>query len=205
MSDPRLVDFLRSRKAQRTPGSESASSPVQREDFLNEPLPNSTSPQLDHTIKAQESQRDTMEEDEEDENQLVAQPPITGKWVQSLFVRERSHNAPLHGVVIMLLHNLHIWDFFWRMLLQHCYSIALVSWRKPNGDFGLVCMHTALESKANVPDVVFSILSAKAGFTLGLELTHIQDCSLCRSVQLSCEPCMLRQMHQFQLVWLELS
>ncbi|XP_016382395.1 RNA polymerase II-associated protein 1-like [Sinocyclocheilus rhinocerous] len=74
---PRLVDFVRSRKAQRTPGSESASGPVQREDFLNEPLPNSTSPQLDHTIKAQESQRDTMEDDEEDENQLVAQPPIT--------------------------------------------------------------------------------------------------------------------------------
>uniref|UniRef100_A0A671N8Y1 RNA polymerase II-associated protein 1-like n=1 Tax=Sinocyclocheilus anshuiensis TaxID=1608454 RepID=A0A671N8Y1_9TELE len=48
---PRLVDFVRSRKAQRTPGSESASGPVQREDFLNEPLPNSTSPQLDHTIK----------------------------------------------------------------------------------------------------------------------------------------------------------
>lgn len=72
MSDPRLVDFLRSQKAQRTPGSESASGPVQREDFLNEPLPNST-------IKAQESQRDTMEDDEEDENQLVAQPPITGK------------------------------------------------------------------------------------------------------------------------------
>lgn len=79
MSDSRLVDFLRSRKAQRTPGSESASGPVQREDFLNEPLPNSTSPQLDHTIKAQESQRDTMEDDEEDENQLVAEPPITGK------------------------------------------------------------------------------------------------------------------------------
>lgn len=75
--DHRLVDFLRSRKAQRTPGSESASGPVQREDFLNEPLPNSTSPQLYHTIKAQESQRDTMEDDEEDENQLVAQPPIT--------------------------------------------------------------------------------------------------------------------------------
>ncbi|XP_048047430.1 RNA polymerase II-associated protein 1-like [Megalobrama amblycephala] len=71
--DPRLVDFVRSRKAQRTPGSESSSSPVQR-------LPNSTSTELDHTIKAQESQRDTMEDDEEeDENQLVVQPPITGK------------------------------------------------------------------------------------------------------------------------------
>ncbi|XP_043119480.1 RNA polymerase II-associated protein 1 isoform X2 [Puntigrus tetrazona] len=75
--DPRLVDFVRSRKAQRTPGSESASGPVRREDFLNESLPNSASPQLDHTIKAQESQRDTMEDDEEDENQLAAQPPIT--------------------------------------------------------------------------------------------------------------------------------
>lgn len=70
MSDPRLVDFVRSRKAQRTPGSESSSSPVQR-------LPNSSSTELDHIIKAQESQRDTMEE--EDENQLVVQPPITGK------------------------------------------------------------------------------------------------------------------------------
>uniref|UniRef100_A0A673LSK4 RNA polymerase II-associated protein 1-like n=1 Tax=Sinocyclocheilus rhinocerous TaxID=307959 RepID=A0A673LSK4_9TELE len=49
--DPRLVEFVRSRKAQRTPGSESASGPVQREDFLNEPLPNSTSPELDHSIK----------------------------------------------------------------------------------------------------------------------------------------------------------
>uniref|UniRef100_A0A8C1KDG5 RNA polymerase II-associated protein 1-like n=1 Tax=Cyprinus carpio TaxID=7962 RepID=A0A8C1KDG5_CYPCA len=38
--DPRLVEFVRSRKPQRTPGSESASGPVQREDFLNEPLPN---------------------------------------------------------------------------------------------------------------------------------------------------------------------
>uniref|UniRef100_A0A672RD76 RNA polymerase II associated protein 1 n=1 Tax=Sinocyclocheilus grahami TaxID=75366 RepID=A0A672RD76_SINGR len=75
--DPRLVEFVRSRKAQRTPGSESASGPVQREDFLNEPLPNSTSPELDHSIKAQESQRDTMEDDEEDENQLVVQAPIT--------------------------------------------------------------------------------------------------------------------------------
>ncbi|XP_058605829.1 RNA polymerase II-associated protein 1 isoform X2 [Onychostoma macrolepis] len=65
--DPRLVDFLRSRKAQRTPGSESASGPVQREDFPNEPLPNSTSPQLDHTIKAQESLRDALEDDEEEE------------------------------------------------------------------------------------------------------------------------------------------
>uniref|UniRef100_A0A9J8CK67 RNA polymerase II associated protein 1 n=1 Tax=Cyprinus carpio carpio TaxID=630221 RepID=A0A9J8CK67_CYPCA len=68
--DPRLVEFVRSRKPQRTPGSESASGLVQREDFLNEPLPNSTSPELDHTIEAQESQRDTMEDDEEDENQL---------------------------------------------------------------------------------------------------------------------------------------
>uniref|UniRef100_A0A671R2D2 RNA polymerase II-associated protein 1-like n=1 Tax=Sinocyclocheilus anshuiensis TaxID=1608454 RepID=A0A671R2D2_9TELE len=61
--DPRLVEFVRSRKAQRTPGSESASGPV-------------TSPELDHSIKAQESQRDTMEDDEEDENQLVVQLPI---------------------------------------------------------------------------------------------------------------------------------
>ncbi|ROL44981.1 RNA polymerase II-associated protein 1 [Anabarilius grahami] len=69
--NPRLVDFVRSRKAQRTPGSESSSSPVQC-------LPNSTSTELDHTIKAKESQRDTMEDDEEeDENQLVVQPPIT--------------------------------------------------------------------------------------------------------------------------------
>ncbi|XP_042630526.1 RNA polymerase II-associated protein 1 [Cyprinus carpio] len=75
--DPRLVEFVRSRKPQRTPGSESASGLVQREDFLNEPLPNSTSPELDHTIEAQESQRDTMEDDEEDENQLVVQAPIT--------------------------------------------------------------------------------------------------------------------------------
>ncbi|KAK2878391.1 hypothetical protein Q8A67_019182 [Cirrhinus molitorella] len=75
--DPRLVDFVRSQKAQRIPVSESACDPVRREDFLNEPPPNSTSPALDHTIKAQESQRDTMEDDEEDENQLVAQPPIT--------------------------------------------------------------------------------------------------------------------------------
>ncbi|XP_026085453.1 RNA polymerase II-associated protein 1-like [Carassius auratus] len=75
--DPRLVEFVRSRKAQRTPGSESASGPVHREDFLNEPLPNSTSPELDHAIKAQKSQRDTMEDDEEDENQLQA--PITGE------------------------------------------------------------------------------------------------------------------------------
>uniref|UniRef100_A0A8C2DI55 RNA polymerase II-associated protein 1-like n=1 Tax=Cyprinus carpio TaxID=7962 RepID=A0A8C2DI55_CYPCA len=75
--DPRLVEFVRSRKPQRTPGSESASGPVQREDFLNEPLPNSTSQELDHTIKAQESQRDTMEDEEEDENQLVVQAPIT--------------------------------------------------------------------------------------------------------------------------------
>lgn len=67
------MDFVRSRKAQRTPGSESSSSPAQR-------LPNSTSTELDHTIKAQESQRDTMEDDEEeDENRLVVQPPITGK------------------------------------------------------------------------------------------------------------------------------
>uniref|UniRef100_A0A8C2DBD4 RNA polymerase II-associated protein 1-like n=1 Tax=Cyprinus carpio TaxID=7962 RepID=A0A8C2DBD4_CYPCA len=77
--DPRLVEFVRSRKPQRTPGSESASGPVQREDFLNEPLPNSTSQELDHTIKAQESQRDTMEDEEEDENQLVVQAPITGE------------------------------------------------------------------------------------------------------------------------------
>uniref|UniRef100_A0A8C1WNK5 RNA polymerase II associated protein 1 n=1 Tax=Cyprinus carpio TaxID=7962 RepID=A0A8C1WNK5_CYPCA len=75
--DPRLVEFVRSRKAQSTPGSESASGPVQREDFLNEPLPNSTSQELDHTIEAQESQRETMEDDEEDENQLVVQAPIT--------------------------------------------------------------------------------------------------------------------------------
>uniref|UniRef100_A0A8C1WIL5 RNA polymerase II associated protein 1 n=1 Tax=Cyprinus carpio TaxID=7962 RepID=A0A8C1WIL5_CYPCA len=77
--DPRLVEFVRSRKAQSTPGSESASGPVQREDFLNEPLPNSTSQELDHTIEAQESQRETMEDDEEDENQLVVQAPITGE------------------------------------------------------------------------------------------------------------------------------
>uniref|UniRef100_A0A9J8CJT7 RNA polymerase II associated protein 1 n=1 Tax=Cyprinus carpio carpio TaxID=630221 RepID=A0A9J8CJT7_CYPCA len=63
--DPRLVEFVRSRKPQRTPGSESASGLV-------------TSPELDHTIEAQESQRDTMEDDEEDENQLVVQAPITG-------------------------------------------------------------------------------------------------------------------------------
>lgn len=75
MSDPRLVDFVRSRKAQRTPGSESSSKPVQKEDFP----PNSTSTELDHTMKAPESQRDTMEDYEEDENQLVVQPPITGK------------------------------------------------------------------------------------------------------------------------------
>ncbi|XP_073683087.1 RNA polymerase II-associated protein 1 [Garra rufa] len=74
--DPRLVDFVRSQKAQRIPVSVSASGPVQREDFLNEPL-NSTSSELDHIIKAQESQRDTMEDDEEDENQLLVQPPIT--------------------------------------------------------------------------------------------------------------------------------
>ncbi|XP_059376536.1 RNA polymerase II-associated protein 1-like [Carassius carassius] len=74
---PRLVDFVRSRGAQRTPGSESGSGTVQREDIQNEPLPDSTSPQLDHTIKTQESQRDTMEDDEKDENQLLAQPPIT--------------------------------------------------------------------------------------------------------------------------------
>lgn len=79
MSDPRLVDFVRSRKAQRTPGSESASGPVQREDVLTEPLPNSASPDLDHTIKARESQRDTMEDDDEDENQLAVQPPITSE------------------------------------------------------------------------------------------------------------------------------
>lgn len=68
--DPRLVDFVRSRKAQGTPGSESSSNPVHREDIL----PNSTSTELDHTIKSQESQRNTMEDYEEDENQL---PPIT--------------------------------------------------------------------------------------------------------------------------------
>jgi len=69
-------------------------------------------------------------------------------------------------------------------------------------------MHTTLESKANVQAGVFSILSAQVQldgfqflFTLGLELaTHILDCTLCRSVQLSCEPSMLRQIHQFQLV-----
>uniref|UniRef100_A0A8C1KES3 RNA polymerase II-associated protein 1-like n=1 Tax=Cyprinus carpio TaxID=7962 RepID=A0A8C1KES3_CYPCA len=63
--DPRLVEFVRSRKPQRTPGSESASGPV-------------TSPELDHTTEAQESQRETMEDEEEDENQLVVQAPITG-------------------------------------------------------------------------------------------------------------------------------
>ncbi|XP_056122321.1 RNA polymerase II-associated protein 1 [Rhinichthys klamathensis goyatoka] len=71
--DPRLVDFVRSRKAQRTPESESSSKPVQKENFP----PNSTSTELDHTMKAQESQRDTMEDYEEDENPLVVQPPIT--------------------------------------------------------------------------------------------------------------------------------
>uniref|UniRef100_A0A8C1DFN6 RNA polymerase II associated protein 1 n=1 Tax=Cyprinus carpio carpio TaxID=630221 RepID=A0A8C1DFN6_CYPCA len=79
--DPRLVEFVRSRKPQRTPGSESASGLVQREDFLNEPLPNSTSPELDHTIEAQESQRDTMEDDEEDENQLVLPIKPQKEWL----------------------------------------------------------------------------------------------------------------------------
>lgn len=73
--DPRLVDFVRSRKAQRTPGSETSSSPVQRKDFLKEPSANSASPEIIDTRKAKES---TMEEDEEyEDGQLLVQSPIS--------------------------------------------------------------------------------------------------------------------------------
>lgn len=77
LSDPRLVDFVRSRKAQRTKGSETSSSPVQRKDFLKESPANSASPDIEDTGKAQES---TMEENEDEEDsQLVVHPPISGK------------------------------------------------------------------------------------------------------------------------------
>ncbi|XP_052009874.1 RNA polymerase II-associated protein 1 [Xyrauchen texanus] len=73
--DPRLVDFVRSQKAEKSLASESASSSGQREVSLNVPPPQSTSPELDHTIKAQESHGVTMEEDES--NEPAVQPAIT--------------------------------------------------------------------------------------------------------------------------------
>ncbi|TRY55386.1 hypothetical protein DNTS_034407 [Danionella cerebrum] len=60
--DPSLVDFVRSRKCQMRPGSESASNPVHREDFLDKPPAESTLKEICNTVTAQISQRDEEED-----------------------------------------------------------------------------------------------------------------------------------------------
>ncbi|KAI7804611.1 RNA polymerase II-associated protein 1 [Triplophysa rosa] len=77
--DPRLVDFVRSQKAQITKSSESASGPGQQEVSLNKSLSNSTASALDYTTQAQETPQAAIEDDqnEENENLPVVQHPIT--------------------------------------------------------------------------------------------------------------------------------
>lgn len=74
------MDFIRSRKAQITKSSESASGPGPHEVSLNKSVSNSAASDLEYATQAQQSLGASVEEEqgEESVNLPVVQPPITG-------------------------------------------------------------------------------------------------------------------------------
>ena len=87
ISDPRLVDFVRSRKTQKT---SSVPSTLQGEACSDRPVTESRAPEPHGTDPKLDSQEVTMDADEEDEAEPVIQPPITGEqWLSPLRTSEQ--------------------------------------------------------------------------------------------------------------------
>lgn len=99
------MDFVRSRKAQISKSSESRLGPSQQEVSLNKSPSHNTASELDYTTQAQETPGTTIEDDQEEENENlpVVQPPITGdlfisfNFISDVHIKTHTHkNKDLH-------------------------------------------------------------------------------------------------------------